>query len=92
MKLQSKIIILISILAIVIVISLSVNYVKYLNKAHSSFEEYYKFRGCVSLINKTDSYGFCKTGTGETIKIVKFNDKWYLDNDLPVNCGFFECP
>lgn len=54
--------------------------------AHSSFENYYNFRGCTELINKTDTYGFCKTQTGETIKLVKYQDRWFLDGDLP--CGF----
>jgi hypothetical protein len=51
--------------------------------AHSSFENYYKFRGCVQLLEKTDTYGTCKISSGETIKIVEFQGKWYLDGDLP---------
>jgi hypothetical protein len=51
--------------------------------AHSSFENYYAFRGCVQLLEKTDTYGICKTASGKTIKIVLYNGKWYLDRDLP---------
>lgn len=54
-----------------------------LKKAHGSFENYYTFRGCVQLIKKTDDYGFCKINSGQTIKIVKFQNQWYLDGDLP---------
>jgi hypothetical protein len=57
-----------------------------LQKAHSTFENYYAFRGCTQLFEKTQDYGICKTNTGQTIKIVKFQGKWYLDGDLP--CGF----
>jgi hypothetical protein len=58
----------------------------YLRKAHSTFENYYVFRGCIQLLERTDSYGICKTSTGQTIKIVKFDGKWYLDGDLPWAC------
>jgi len=57
-----------------------------LTKAHSTFENYYAFRGCTQLIQKTDTYGICKTGSGQTIKIVLYNGKWYLDGDLPWGC------
>ena len=54
-----------------------------LQKAHSTFDNYYAFRGCVKLIERTDTYGICQLSSGKTIKIVLFNDKWYLDGDLP---------
>ena len=54
--------------------------------AHSTFENYYAFRGCVSLVKKTSTYGICKLSSGEQIKIVKYNNKWYLDGDLPWAC------
>ncbi len=57
-----------------------------LRKAHSTFENYYAFRGCAQLISRTDNYGICKTYSGQVIKIVKFNNKWFLDNDLPWGC------
>ena len=50
--------------------------------AHSSFENYYKFRGCVQLIDKNDTYGTCKLSSGQIIKLVNVYDKWFLDGDL----------
>ena len=58
-----------------------------LKKAHSTFENYYAFRGCAQLIKRTSRYGFCKLPSGETIKIVGFHGKWYLDHDLPFCIG-----
>jgi hypothetical protein len=58
----------------------------YLRKVHSTFENYYAFRGCTELLEKTDSYGTCKIASGQVIKIVKFDGKWYLDGDLPWAC------
>ena len=55
-----------------------------INLAHSTFENYYAFRGCTQLIDRTDTYGDCKTADGQTIKIVKFQGEWYLDGDLPM--------
>lgn len=63
---------------------LSYRYVLYLRKAHSTFENYYAFRGCMQLIKRTNDYGICKTDSSQTIKIVKFNNRWYLDGDLPI--------
>ena len=54
-----------------------------LRSAHSSFENYYAFRGCVQLIERTDTYGICRLTSGETIKLVNIKDKWYLDGDGP---------
>ena len=53
------------------------------NLAHTTFERYYAFRGCVQLIDKTDTYGDCKLANGQTIKMVLINNKWYLDGDGP---------
>lgn len=55
-----------------------------LKKAHSTFENYYVFRGCVQLLERTDNYGLCKTESGQTIEIVKYQNGWYLAGDLPV--------
>ena len=84
----SKIKIIIATIALggVLVVLLIISQIRYLQKAHSTFENYYAFRGCVQLINRTQEYGTCKISTGKTIKIVKFQKKWYLDGDLP--CGF----
>jgi hypothetical protein len=80
--LTNKLFILLTII-LSIIITFGIYWIIYLNIAHSSFENYYKFRGCTELIEKTDTYGTCKTSSGDTIKIVKFQDKWYLDGDLP---------
>jgi len=85
MRKDRLIIILIS-LAIVSIFILGINQVLVLRQAHSTFDNYYAFRGCVQLLEKTEDYGTCQTATGETIKIVKFNNKWYLDGDLPWAC------
>lgn len=58
----------------------------YLRVAHSSFEQYYAFRGCKTLVDRTDTYGDCTLADGTSIKIVKYHDKWYLDGDLPWAC------
>jgi hypothetical protein len=54
-----------------------------LRQAHSTFENYYSFRGCVELLEKTDTYATCKLSSGQIIKLVKYQNKWYLDGDLP---------
>lgn len=59
-------------------------------KAHSSFENYYAFRGCTKLLTKTATSATCELAPGKTIKIVNVQGKWYLDGDLPV-CYFKFC-
>jgi purine-cytosine permease-like protein len=54
-----------------------------LRKAHSTFDNYYAFRGCAQLLEKTDTYGICKTTSGSTIKIVEIGNRWYLEGDGP---------
>lgn len=54
-----------------------------LNKAHSTFDNYYTFRGCTQLLKRTSTYGICKTGSGKVITIVLYHGKWYLQGDLP---------
>lgn len=83
MKKQVKLLILIIILVFIIFAILAIYWFNTLQIAHSTFEDYYKFRGCTELINKTEDYGFCKINSGQIIKIVKYNGKWYLDGDLP---------
>ena len=70
----------------VAVASFSVYQVLMLKKAHSTFENYYALRGCDKLISRTDTEGVCQLKNGDTIKIVKFDNRWFLDGDLP--CGF----
>jgi hypothetical protein len=74
------------ILLLLLIISFGIYQVQMLKKAHSTFENYYAFRGCVKLISKTADAGFCQIASGQTIKIVKFDNRWFLDGDLP--CGF----
>ena len=56
MKTKTKIIGLISRLCLVFLI-FGIYWIIYLNIAHSTFENYYKFRGCTELVNKTNDYG-----------------------------------
>jgi hypothetical protein len=59
------------------------------NLAHTTFERYYAFRGCTQLIDRTDTYGDCRLANGQSIKIVLYEGKWYLDGDLPARWGNF---
>ena len=83
---KRKALVIVAVILLIILVLLAVYWIIYLRIAHSTFENYYNFRGCFELINKTDDYGFCKIQSGNTIKIVKYGGKWYLDGDLP--CGF----
>lgn len=76
---KSKIII----ISVVILFAVGIYWIFYLRWAHSSFSNYYKFRGCDKLINRTFDTGDCQLKSGATIKIVKYKEKWYLDGDLP---------
>lgn len=69
---------------------IAVNQFLYVQKAHSTFANYYRFRGCVKLLQKTNTFATCALQSGTTIKIVNVNGKWYLDKDLPV-CYFSFC-
>ena len=71
---------------VVCIITICINRVLVLRKAHSTFENYYAFRGCVQLVDRTDTYGHCKLASGQTIKLVKYQGKWFLDGDLPWGC------
>lgn len=82
---MKKIIFLVPLFCLVFFV-LFLNHFFILRKAHSTFENYYAFRGCKQLLEKKADYGICKTENNQTIKIVKFNDKWYLDGDLPWGC------
>lgn len=57
--------------------------VLYLRRMHSTFENYYKFRGCRELIEKNDVSAVCRLSDDKLIKIVKYKDRWFLDGDLP---------
>jgi hypothetical protein len=58
----------------------------YLRIAHSTFDTYYAFRGCTQLVSRTDTSGTCKLANGQTITIVEYHNKWYLQGDLPWAC------
>ena len=79
---KSKIVIVV----VLIIVVIGINQVFVLRKAHSTFEDYYAFRGCVQLLERTADYGTCKIASGQVIKIVKYQNKWYLDGDLPWGC------
>lgn len=63
-----------------------------LQKAHSTFDNYAAFRGCTHITSRTDSVGRCVTDSGQSVTIVKFDNRWFLQGDLPVcmiNIGSF---
>ena len=68
---------------VAMIVIIGVSQLVYLKKAHSTFENYYHFRGCIQLIEKTDTSGICQLASGQTITIVEINDKWYLEGDGP---------
>lgn len=82
----NKIFIAILIVAAAVAIIFGIRYWLYLREAHSTFDDYYAFRGCAQLLDKTDTYGICRTASGQTIKIVEYQNRWYLDGDLPWGC------
>jgi len=68
---------------IVVLCGLAVEQFFVLQKAHSTFDNYYAFRGCTQLVSRTDTSGVCTTASGATITIVEINGKWYLQGDGP---------
>lgn len=74
-------------LAVVALLFLFVAELRILHRAHSTFDNYYAFRGCTQLITKTPTYGVCKTASGQVITIVLYQGKWFLKDDLPT--GFW---
>jgi hypothetical protein len=83
MRVSKKFLFITCILIAIGIIVFSISQFLILQKAHSTFTNYYAFRGCIKLIERTDTYGICQLASGKTIKIVLFNGKWYLDGDLP---------
>lgn len=83
MKRKNKILIVLLLIVILSILVFGVIQFFELRKAHSSFDNYYAFRGCTQLIQKTGTYGICKTKSGATITIVEINNKWYLEGDGP---------
>ena len=70
--------------AIVILLSAFVYFqIRTIQKAHETFDGYCKWRG-LEVVSKSDTFGYCKDAkNGKEFKIVLFNNKWYLDGDLP---------
>ena len=68
---------------VVIIAAFAIDQFFVLQKAHSTFDNYYAFRGCVQLLSRTDTSGVCKTASGDTITIVLIDGKWYLQGDGP---------
>src|SRR5262249_19575083 len=50
-----------------------------LHKAHRTFDNYAAFRGCAAITSRTETSGTCTLGSGRSIKIVRFNDRWFLE-------------
>ena len=71
------------VVVIIVIVILGATQFFEVRKAHSSFDDYYAFRGCVQLLQKTDIYGICKTKSGAITEIVEINNKWYLKGDGP---------
>lgn len=67
-----------------IIAALAVQQALVFGKAHSTFENYYAFRGCTQLLQRSPESGVCRLADGKVIKIVRFRGRWYLDNDLPL--------
>lgn len=67
----------------VIAISAGLYWNSYLEKAHSTFENYAAFRGCTSTSNKTATSSDCVLKSGGSIKLVEIHNKWYLEGDGP---------
>ncbi len=80
---NKKQLLIIFIILVTIILLIAVVWIIKLKIAHSSFDNYYNFRGCKELINKTSDYANCKLTNGKIIKIVKIDNKWFLENDGP---------
>ena len=51
--------------------------------AHSSFDNYAAFRGCARITSKTSDAGTCTLANGQSVTMVRYEGKWYLQGDLP---------
>jgi len=81
---KHKVLIVILLIVVIGLGAFGLNQERTLHKAHSTFDNYYAFRGCTQLIKREPTYGVCKTGSGQTITIVQYHGKWYLKGDLPL--------
>jgi hypothetical protein len=80
---NKKVLIIIVALIALVIVAFAIDQFIVLQKAHSTFDNYYAFRGCTQLLSRTDTSGVCKTVSGDTITIVEINGKWYLQGDGP---------
>lgn len=71
------------IISVSTLIILILHHTNHIDRAHSSFENYFRFRKCEELVERTDEFATCRLSNGKIIKIVEFEDRWYLDGDLP---------
>jgi hypothetical protein len=70
-------------LVIVAAAAAALYYQHYLDKAHSTLENYAAFRGCTALARTTDTSAACTLASGEVLTLVEINGKWYLEGDGP---------
>jgi hypothetical protein len=75
--------------AIVILVALGLWQVATLRTAHSSFANYASFRGCSQITSETSTSGTCTLPNGQSITMVQYEGKWYLEGDLPRCVGTF---
>jgi hypothetical protein len=80
---KKKIIVAVIVLVVVAGAVLVLDQYVVLKKAHSTFDNYYAFRGCTQLVSRTDTSGVCTTASGQTITIVEIDGRWYLQGDGP---------
>ncbi len=64
--------------------------------AHQTLANYAAFRGCQQMLATSEDAATCSLASGTVIKMVRFNDLWYLDGDLPctgspVSLQYFGC-
>jgi hypothetical protein len=78
-----KIIFLIICLLAICIIAFGAYQVITLKKAHGTLANYATFRGCSKLNNQTATSADCVLNSGQIIKLVQINNKWYLEGDGP---------
>jgi uncharacterized membrane protein affecting hemolysin expression len=71
------------VIIVLLLIGFGIYHIQALNKAHSTLENYAVFRGCISLSNQTATSADCVLPSNKTERLVKINNKWYLEGDGP---------
>lgn len=72
-----------AIATLIVLVALAIWQFTTLRVAHSSFANYAAFRGCATITSQSSASGTCTLADGQTIQIVQFHGRWYLDGDLP---------